>query len=52
VEIATGRTAEVIRGDVRHTIDAFALSPDNRFLYVSWASAQADLWLMDLGGKK
>jgi Tol biopolymer transport system component len=52
VDIATGRTAEILKGDSRRTIDAFGLSPDDRSFFVSWGSAQADLWLMELGGKK
>jgi eukaryotic-like serine/threonine-protein kinase len=52
VDTATGRISEILKGDPRRTIDAFGLSPDDRSLFVSWASAQADLWLMDLGGSK
>ena len=50
VDTETGRTLEILKGDSRRTIDAFGLSRDDRTLYVSWASTQADLWLMDLGG--
>jgi Tol biopolymer transport system component len=52
VDTANGRTAEILKGDSRRTIDAFGLSPDDRSFFVSWASTQADLWLMDLGGKR
>jgi Tol biopolymer transport system component len=52
VDIFTGRTSEILKGDSRRTIDVFGLSPDDRILFVSWASTEADLWLMDLEGKK
>jgi Tol biopolymer transport system component len=52
VEIATGRTSEILKGDSRRAIEVFALAPDGRSLYVSWASTQADLWLMTLGATK
>jgi eukaryotic-like serine/threonine-protein kinase len=52
VDTANGRISEILKGDSGRTIDTFGLSPDDRSLFVSWASAQADLWLMELGGKK
>ena len=52
VDTGHGRISEILKGDSRRTIDSFALSPDDRSLFVSWASTQADLWLMNLGGNK
>jgi Tol biopolymer transport system component len=43
---------DVEKKTYRRTIDSFALSPDDRSLFVAWASTQADLWLMALGGKR
>jgi eukaryotic-like serine/threonine-protein kinase len=52
VDTADARISEILRGDERRAIEFFALSPDNRSLFVSWASQQADLWLAGLGGRK
>jgi Tol biopolymer transport system component len=52
VDVATGRASEILRGDSRRTIEVFGIAPDDRSLFVSWASTQADLWLMELGGKR
>jgi Tol biopolymer transport system component len=52
VDTTTGRISEILKGDSRRAIEVFALAPDDRSLYVSWASTQADLWLMDLAGRK
>jgi len=52
VDVATGRTSEILSGDSRRTIDSIAFSPDDRSLFVAWASTQAVLWLMTLGGNK
>jgi Tol biopolymer transport system component len=52
VDTTNGRISEILKGDPRGAIDSFVLSPDDRSLFVSWASTQADLWLMDLGRKK
>jgi len=52
VDTATGRTREVLKGDPRRDLLSHGLSPDEKSLFVFWGSAQADLWLMDLGEKK
>jgi len=52
VDVATGRTSEILSGDSRRAIEVFGIAPDDRSLFVSWASTQADLWLMELGGKR
>lgn len=52
VDVATGRTSEILKGDSRRAVEVFALAPDDRSLFVSWASTQADLWLMELGRKR
>jgi hypothetical protein len=51
-DVATECTSESLKGDSRRTIEVFGIAPDGRSLFVSWASTQADLWLMELGGKR
>jgi Tol biopolymer transport system component len=52
VDTASGRISDILKGDSLRTIDSFAISSDGRTLFLSWASAQSDLWLMDLTGRK
>jgi Tol biopolymer transport system component len=52
VDTTNVRISEILKGDSRRSIEVFALAPDHSNLYVSWASTQADLWLMDLAGRK
>jgi Tol biopolymer transport system component len=49
VDSASRHISDILKGDARRTIDEGGIAPDGRSLYVSWVSAQADLWLMDLG---
>lgn len=52
VDTPNGRISEVLNGDSRRRIEVFGIAPDDRSLFVSWASTQADLWMMDLGAKR
>ncbi|MBK9090077.1 MAG: PD40 domain-containing protein [Holophagales bacterium] len=52
VDTGSGRTREILRGDERRVLASFALSPDDKDLFVIWSVTQADLWLMDLRPKK
>jgi Tol biopolymer transport system component len=52
VDTVSGRTREILRGDARRVPSSFALSPDDKDLFVLWSVTQADLWLMDLGPRK
>lgn len=52
VDTADGRISEILSGNQRSTIEFFALSPDNRNIFVSYGSAQADLWLMELNQRE
>jgi len=52
VDIASGRISEILKGDPRRAIEVFGIAPDDKSLFVSWASTQADLRLMELGGTR
>jgi hypothetical protein len=52
VDTPNGRISEVLNGDSRRRIEVFGIAPDDRSPFVSWASTQSDLWLMDLGAKR
>ena len=52
VDTANGKISDILNGDSRRRIEVFGIAPDDTSLFVSWASTQADLWLMDLGAKR
>jgi Tol biopolymer transport system component len=48
VDTKTLQGHEVVKGDARRSPSGFAISPDDRQLFVLWTVTQGDLWLMDL----